>query len=122
MANRDPLKQFLKKGYLEPPIRRSIVDANSGLPYDLTGASAVFWMELIGGALKISGAAAVIESPASSGVIRYDWGSGDTDTSGEYYAEFVITLASGKELTFPPGEFEPGKSYITVKITNRISD
>jgi len=122
MANRDPLKHFLKKEDLEPPIRRTIIDANTGLPYDLTGASAVFYMKTVGGSVKINGAAAIIESPASSGIIRYDWTTGDTDTSGEYYAEFVIALASGKEITFPAGEFEPGKSYINVLITNRASN
>lgn len=120
--NNDPLKHFLKKGDTEPPLRRQIIQASTGLPYDLTGASAKFIMrESVGGTVKIN-TAAIIESPPSSGVVRYDWQTGDTDTAGDFPSEFQITLASGAVITFPPGEFEPGKSYIFVKITEDLGD
>jgi hypothetical protein len=118
----DPLKHFMKKGDLEPVIRRAIIDGATGLPFDLTGASVKFLMnedDLI--TVKIN-AAGVIESPASGGVIRYDWQGTDTDTAKKYKAEFQITLASGKKLTFPPGDESPGKSYIDVLITQDLGD
>jgi hypothetical protein len=118
----DPLKHFMKKGDLEPSIRRAIIDGETGLPYDLTGASVKFIMtkdDLT--TIKIT-AAGVIESPASAGILRYDWTGTDTDTALKFKAEFQITLASGKKLTFPAGDESPGKSYIDVLITADLGD
>lgn len=118
----DPLQHFMKKGDTEPPLRRQIIQASTGLPYDLTGASAKFIMteeDMVTGKIN---APAVIESPPSSGFLRYDWQTGDTDIEGNYPSEFQITLQSGKIITFPPGEFEPGKSYIFVKIVKDLGD
>lgn len=119
--NRDPLKFFLKKGDTEPPIRRQIIQASNGLPLDLTGATAKFIMQDEAGGPKIN-APAVIEYPPSAGLVRYDWQAADTAAEGNFPAEFQITLPSGNKITFPPGEFEPGKSYIYVKITADLGD
>lgn len=116
MSN-DPLKHFLKKGDTEPPLRRQIIQASTGLPYDLTGATARVIMRATVGGAAIVDRAATIEAPASSGVVRWDPQTGETATAGNFPLEFEITLLSGKIITFPPGEFEPGKSYIYVKIT-----
>lgn len=118
----DPLKHFMKRNDLEPVIRRTIKNRKTGFPEDLTGATVKFFMnETDLTTVKID-AAAVIESPASSGVVRYDWQGTDTDTADTYKAEFQIILASGKPITFPPADEEPGKSYITVLIGPDLGD
>lgn len=118
----DPLQHFIKKGDTEPPIRRQIIQASTGLPYDLTGASAKFIMTEEDGTTEKINAAAVIEDPPGSGFLRYDWQTGDTDNEGNFPSEFQITLLSGKIITFPGGAFEPGKSYIYVKIVKDLGD
>lgn len=120
--NRDPLKHFMKVGDLEPPLRRQIIDAETGLPFDLTGASAKYIMTEPDKTTGKINAAAVIETPVTSGFVRYDWQSGDTDTAGDFPSEFQITLLSGKKITFPSGQFEPGKSYIYVLMTADLGD
>jgi hypothetical protein len=120
--NNDPLKHFIKKGDTAPPIRRQIIQASTGLPYDLTGATAKFIMNEEDKTTPIINAAAVIESPEGNGFIRYDWQAGDTDKVGNFPAEFQITLSGGGVLTFPAGEFSPGRSYIYVKITEDLGN
>jgi len=120
--NNDPLKFFLKKGDTEPPIRRKIIQSSNGLPLDLTGASVKFIMTEEDRTTAKINAAAVIEYPPTAGIVRYDWQAGDTAAAGNFPAEFQITLPGGKILTFPPGGFEPGKSYIFVKITADLGD
>jgi aspartate 1-decarboxylase len=68
---------------------------------DLTGATAAFYLTADpSGAVKINGAAATIAN-ASTRVVQYAWASGDTDTAGTYEAKIVVTLASGKTITYP---------------------
>jgi hypothetical protein len=73
-----------------------------GVPVDLTSATGVtFIMKAnIGGAVKVN-SAAVIVAPATSGIVRYDWGATDTDTIGDYTAEWQITWPGPKKQTAP---------------------
>lgn len=70
-------------------------------PLDLTNASSIkFIMKAaIGGAIKVN-AAAVIVTPLT-GVVRYDWAAADTDTIGDYTAEWEITWPGPKKQSVP---------------------
>lgn len=69
---------------------------------DLTTAISVnFIMRLTGSATPKIVAAAVIENPPTSGLLRYDWKPGDTDTPGSYQAEWEIHWTGGGKQTVP---------------------
>ncbi len=55
----------------------------------------------------VTGTATITD--ATNGYVQYTWVAGDTDTVGNFRAEFVITYASGED-TFP------SDSYILISI------
>lgn len=74
--------------------------SSGGSPLDLTGAAVSFIMAPVkGGVPKVNAAATVVT--AGSGVVRYDWAAGDTDTPGSYQAEWQITWSDGRKQTVP---------------------
>ena len=89
----------LKSGDTRPSIQATLTGADGSVAV-LTGATARFKMRPVGGgALKVD-AAAVIVTPAS-GVVRYDWVAADTDTPGQFYAEWECDFGGGLVQTFP---------------------
>ena len=93
----------VKKGDRLPKLRATLLDS-SGAAIDLTAASVQFRMRPRGGgALKVNAAASVV-APATSGVVEYAWGATDTDTEGNFEAEFAVTLA-GLVQTVPASGF-----------------
>lgn len=69
--------------------------------FPLAGASAVF--SLID--TENAAAAPVVDAQActiteATGLVAYAWQVGDTDTPGDYIAEFVVTLATGEPATY----------------------
>ena len=73
---------------------------SGGTPVDLTGATVNFIMVPTKGTTPMVDAAAVIVN-ATSGVVRYDWQTGDTATPGTYQAEWQITFSDGRKQTAP---------------------
>lgn len=65
----------------------------------LTGASVLFKMRDDSGALKVNAAAVVTD--AASGQCEYRPVAADTDTPGNYLAEWQVTFADGTIQTFP---------------------
>jgi len=103
---------YIKRGDTSPALRYTLLPS----PIDLTGATVRFSMRMRGqNAPEIDRVLAQIESPATAGVVLYNWQSGDTATDGERECEFEVTYADGSIETFPNYSFE------TVQIGGDIS-
>jgi hypothetical protein len=106
---------FIKQGDTSPAILVELTPADT----DLTGATEiVFNMRQRNLATtKISRAPAVLVSPSGPAQLRYDWSeaNGDTDTDGDFEAEFEVTRSDGSVETFP------NDSYIDIIIRKEIA-
>jgi len=81
-----------------------------GVVIDLTGSTVKFIMRnRATGTVKVNASATVLSPTA--GTVRYDWGATDTDTIGDYDAEFEITTGAGKKFTCPNGKHLDAKVY-----------
>lgn len=97
----------IKENDLQPWLRATLVQAD-GTPIDLTGATVRFVMQQQDApTLKVDAGAVIVD--ATKGVVEYRWAIGDTDTPGNYRAEFKVILP-GSRLTVPNAE------YITVRV------
>lgn len=110
----------LKQGDTGPPVRAHIQNTNDQTEPDLTGAVVTFKLleiDLDTGVLtELFDNAAVVEAPvATSGTIRYDWGSTDTvGISGRFMALFEITFADTTVENYP----NEGYIWVTVEIAD----
>jgi hypothetical protein len=102
MAVPKPLRFVIKRHATRPYLELSVKNAD-GTAYDFTGASEVlFSMKDLDGALKIDGAAAEFDGgDPTLGKVRYRWVKADTDTDGEYSAEFDVNYPGSETLTVP---------------------
>ena len=111
--------KHIKKNDTEPIIKAVLMEvtdeAPNGTPVDLTGASVKFIMKQSGAtSAKVDAAADITDE--ENGEVQYEWvwdaeeETYDTDTEGDYLAEFEVTKASGKVCTWwdfrTPGEIE----------------
>lgn len=73
---------------------------------DFTGASVVFNMaQKPSGSVKVRRRPAIVSSDEDGTFFQYNWARGDTDTEGEFEAEFEVTLATGGVETYPNNRF-----------------
>ena len=87
------MSQFwIKENDRLPYLEKTLVDG-SGVPVDLTGASAVSFTLLDDDGAELWVHAASIVSPPTAGKVRYAWGAGETTTPGEYHGYFSVTSA-----------------------------
>jgi hypothetical protein len=85
---------------LGPALQRQLGD-DAGSAFDLTGVQGVFFnMVADDGTLKIDHQPAQIVDAAQR-IVRYDWQTGDTDTPGMFFAQFVVVFSDGRPVTFP---------------------
>ncbi len=85
------MSQFwIKENDRLPYLEKTLVDG-SGVPVDLTGASAVSFTLLDDNGDALWTHAATIVAPATSGRVRYAWGAGETATPGEFRGYFSVT-------------------------------
>ncbi len=101
---------FIKKGDRLPSITATLYNPD-GTIADLMAATVAFKFRPKGGGVVTSGTAVVV---SVNGKVRYDWGASDTTTSGDFDAEWVVTVG-GKEQTFPSDDF------IWLRITADVS-
>lgn len=113
MAPDSFLRKFhLKSGDLEPRLETQLVDGQ-GNPVNLTGVTTVrFHMGTAAGVVLVDEPAVVDD--AETGLVAYEWSTGDTDTAGEHAAEFEV-LSAGRTTTFP------NDHNITVVITPAVA-
>lgn len=84
------------------------------VPVDLTTATSVkFYMRLTPntGILEVSGTAAIVD--AATGKVSYTWIAADTDTAGQYLAEFEVSWGTDKQ-TFPSDD------YLTITVKDDL--
>lgn len=95
---------FLKQGNTDPSIQSTLTDA-SGDPIDLRNASGVeFQMRhATHGFVAVDASADILD--AVNGVVGYSWSDGDTDTTGLYYGEWVVTYSDGSVGSIPNDGF-----------------
>ncbi len=102
----------IKRGDTLPFIEATL-RSESGAPVNLTAASVLFKMKKPGSnAVLISRACTITD--AANGVVRFIWQAGDTDTIGNYSAEFEATFFDGSVETFP------NDGYVTVRVVGDI--
>lgn len=111
----DPV--YIKQNDTQPSISATLTE--DGVAVDITGATVTFVMrpratrcQPASGAPKVEAAAVVVN--AAAGQVRYDWAVGDTDTEGQFDAEFKVTLA-GATTTYP------SQNYIPVVVVKDLS-
>ena len=105
---------YIKQNDTSPSIRATLKDGD-GTVINLTDASVRFHMRTVGGTSTTTDSAASIVSPATGGIVQYDWVAADTDTVGSYQAEFEVTYSDSSIETFP------NNGYIRVEITDDIT-
>jgi hypothetical protein len=90
---------YIKEGDRLPSLT-SILKDGDGSVIDLSSASVSFYMKLPNStALKVSSTATIDSS--SEGQVTYAWSTVDTDTAGDYVAEFEITFSGGLRQSVP---------------------
>ena len=97
-------KFLMVKGDLKPSVQATLKWKDGSIA-NLTGCTVKFHMKK-GDSVLIDKNASIVDPP-TSGIVQYDWASGDTDTSGTCKGEFEVTWADGKTTTWPSeGDFE----------------
>jgi hypothetical protein len=97
-----PLR-FLIKRHATRPYIELLVKNSDGTAFDFTGASEVlFSMKDQDDVLKIDSVAAEFDADDPTlGKLRYKWVKADTDTEGEFNAEFDVNYPGSETLTVP---------------------
>ena len=95
---------FLGQGDTLPPVRAILRDA-TGAPVDLSSATEVVFRlrHALHQTITATGAATIDVGAGADGedVVEYSWVAGDTDQAGDHEPDWIITFASGDQLTVP---------------------
>lgn len=104
----------IKQHDTKPSIKATLKDGD-GTVINLTDATVRFHMRKIGATSTTVDAAATVVSPATGGVVQYDWSAADTATIGTYHAEFEVTYGDNSIETFP------NNGFISVVVTDDLT-
>lgn len=98
-----------------PQIRVQLFDS-AGTPIDITSSSINFIMRTVPGtaAPKVNASATIVDAP--NGIVGYTPIGANTDTVGDFMAEWQVTFPGGAKQTFP----NPG--YDTITITSDLDN
>lgn len=102
----------IKRGDTLPFIEATLRSEN-GTPVNLAGATVLFKMKKPGSNAVLINRACTI-TDAANGVVRFAWQAGETDTIGNYSAEFEATFFGGSVETFP------NDGYVTIRVVGDI--
>jgi hypothetical protein len=91
----------LVRGDTGPQVQLTLFDAQSGNPFDLTGATVTLHFRAVGSTtLLFSRALTVPVGTATSGIAIIIWASGDLNqAAGDYEGEIEMVFASGVRQT-----------------------
>lgn len=89
----------MKRNDTSPGLARTLYRAD-GSVVDLTGATVRFLAEDMEGDIKINAPAIIFGNP-TEGRVRYAWKPEDTDTAGQFNAEFEVRFLDGGLESFP---------------------
>lgn len=89
----------IREGATYPPVTATVKD-QYGDTYILTDVDTATFTMYNGEGTKIDSANASIVD-ANAGTVKYEWSTGDTDTSGTYSAYFEITFNDGSVMIAP---------------------
>ena len=104
---------FIKQNDDRPTLDVALQD-DRGRPTDISSATVVFHMRnTADDSVKINGSSVTILS-ATRGEVRYTFTTSNTDTAGNFQAEFQVTFSGGTIETFP------NDGYIDVIITDDV--
>lgn len=104
---------YIKQNDTSPALKVILKDS-ADVVIPVTGASVILHMRAkTTGTVKVSAAGEVVDGAA--GIVQYEWAAGDTDTVGDYEAEFQVTFADGAIETFP------NTDYIKVRVVEEIA-
>lgn len=103
---------YIKVGDRLPTIRYQLKD-NDDAVVNLTGHTVKFLMKTPGGAVKVNASATVTD--AATGKVSYSWVLADTDTAGQYHAEWEVTYSTGEKQSFP------NDRYLVVEVKEQLA-
>lgn len=97
---------YLKQGDMTPALRTTLTDKETGLPLDLTAATAarIRVRKADATALLFDRVASIV-APPTSGKLEYAWQAGDTAIAGDYYVEWEVSYGLGNVKTYPSADY-----------------
>jgi hypothetical protein len=82
------------------PVFQATLKGPTGSSENLTGVQSITF-KMANSVQQVKLSQAVTVDDAANGIVSYAWQTGDTDTSGTFFAEFEVIKADGKRETFP---------------------
>lgn len=111
----DDVDFFIKQHDQLPPLRSTLEDADGPVALDGDPAPAVrFLMRRAFDGEPVLAGDGAIDPDGGVGAVVYNWQAGDTDSDGDYVAEWEVMLATDKPSTFPTDD------YIRIRIARDL--
>ncbi len=102
----------IKQNDTSPTLRANIQDYE-GTNIDITGASVRLHIKEVGGSTLVIKDMTILDQ--ETGLVQYDWVTGDTSQAGNFNAELQVTYADGEIETYP------NNGYFTITVTAELA-